>query len=312
MKRLTFLYSFVALLLFSCQNKSKDNSTDTYTSGVISIAVDESFQPIVQQELDVFEAQFPQAGIVPTYTNEVNAINLLLKDSVRFAIATRALSSGEENYLISKKFSPRSYKIATDGMALIINKQNPDSLISVNNIRSILTGEVKDWNEIYPTSKLGKFIVVFDNPNSSTVRFAIDSICHGKPLSSGLNAQSTNQEVINYVSKTKNAIGIIGSNWLTNVNDTTNLSFNDKVRVMSVSAGSVATVDNSYKPFQAYLFYGYYPLSRNIFIILNDPRGSLPSGLTSFFTSDRGQRIILKSGLVPATQPVRIVNIKDQ
>ncbi|MHB9141404.1 MAG: PstS family phosphate ABC transporter substrate-binding protein, partial [Paludibacter sp.] len=275
-------------------------------------AVDESFHPIVQQELDVFEAQFPQAGIVPVYTNEVNAINLLLKDSVRFAIATRALSPGEENYLISKKFSPRSYKIATDGIALIINKQNPDSLISVNNIRSILTGDVKNWNEIYPASRLGKFIVVFDNPNSSTVRFAIDSICHGKALSSGLKAQSTNQEVINYVSKTKNAIGIIGSNWLNNVKDTTNLSFNDQVRVMSVSAGSVANVDNSYKPFQAYLFYGYYPLSRNIFIILNDPRGSLPSGLTSFFTSDRGQRIILKSGLVPATQPVRIVNIKDQ
>ncbi|MFA6580710.1 MAG: substrate-binding domain-containing protein [Paludibacter sp.] len=312
MKSFKFLYLFVSLLLFSCQNKSKDNSTDTYTSGVISIAVDESFQPIVQQELDVFEAQFPQAGIVPVYTNEVNAINLLLKDSVRFAIATRALSPGEENYLISKKFSPRSYKIATDGIALIINKQNPDSLISVNNIRSILTGDIKNWNEIYPASRLGKFIVVFDNPNSSTVRFAIDSICHGKALSSGLKAQSTNQEVINYVSKTKNAIGIIGSNWLNNVKDTTNLSFNDQVRVMSVSAGSVATVDNSYKPFQAYLFYGYYPLSRNIFIILNDPRGSLPSGLTSFFTSDRGQRIILKSGLVPATQPVRIVNIKDQ
>ncbi|MFA5044743.1 MAG: substrate-binding domain-containing protein [Paludibacter sp.] len=312
MKSFKFLYLFVSLLLFSCQNKSKDNSTDTYTSGVISIAVDESFQPIVQQELDVFEAQFPQAGIVPVYTNEVNAINLLLKDSVRFAIATRALSPGEENYLISKKFSPRSYKIATDGIALIINKQNPDSLISVNNIKSILTGDVKNWNEIYPASRLGKFIVVFDNPNSSTVRFAIDSICHGKALSSGLKAQSTNQEVINYVSKTKNAIGIIGSNWLNNVKDTTNLSFNDQVRVMSVSAGSVATVDNSYKPFQAYLFYGYYPLSRNIFIILNDPRGSLPSGLTSFFTSDRGQRIILKSGLVPATQPVRIVNIKDQ
>ncbi|MDD5185083.1 MAG: substrate-binding domain-containing protein [Paludibacter sp.] len=312
MKSFKFLYLFVSLLLFSCQNKSKDNSTDTYTSGVISIAVDESFQPIVQQELDVFEAQFPQAGIVPVYTNEVNAINLLLKDSVRFAIATRALSPGEENYLISKKFSPRSYKIATDGIALIINKQNPDSLISVNNIRSILTGDIKNWNEIYPASRLGKFIVVFDNPNSSTVRFAIDSICHGKALSSGLKAQSTNQEVINYVSKTKNAIGIIGSNWLNNVKDTTNLSFNDQVRVMSVSAGSVANVDNSYKPFQAYLFYGYYPLSRNIFIILNDPRGSLPSGLTSFFTSDRGQRIILKSGLVPATQPVRIVNIKDQ
>jgi len=60
------------------------------------------------------------------------------------------------------------------------------------------------------------------------------------------------------------------------------------------------------------MFYGYYPLVRNIFIILNDPRSSLPSGFTNFLTGDKGQRIILKSGLVPATQPVRIVSIKEE
>lgn len=312
MLKFKFLSIFCFLLLFSCQNKSKDKFTDTYSSGVIPIAVDENFQPIIQEEIDVFEALFPKTGIVPNYTNEVNAINLLLKDSVRLVIATRPLSSNEENYLKSKKFSPHSYKLATDGIALIINNHNPDSLITLNDIRKILTGEVLNWKEIYPKSKLGKFQVVFDNKNSSTVRYAIDSICNGKPLSNKLNAQNTNLEVIDYVSKTPNAIGIIGVNWLGNHKDTTNLSFKNEIRVMAVSAESEATVANSYRPFQAYLFYGYYPLTRNVYIILNDPRGSLPSGFTSFLTLDRGQRIILKSGLLPATQPVRIVHIKDE
>lgn len=306
------LILFLALLLFSCQNKSKDGLTDTYTAGVIKIAVDESFRPIIQEELDVFEAQFVQAGIVPQYTNEVDAINNLLKDSVRLAIVTRALSVNEENSLKSRKFSPRYYKLATDAIALIINTENRDSLICVSDLRKILTGEYKMWNEIFPNSKLEKINVVFDNPNSSTVRFAIDSICNGKPLSTELSAQKTNSEVVDYVSKTPNSIGIIGVNWLGNRKDTSNLSFKNDVRVMSVSNESFATVENSYKPFQAYLFYGYYPLTRSVYIILNDPRGGLPSGLTSFLTSDRGQRIILKSGLVPATQPIRIVNVKDE
>lgn len=300
------------LFLVSCQTKNKDGQTDTYTSGVIRIAVDESFKPIIQEELDVFEAQFPSAGIVPKYTDEVEAINELLKDSVRVAIVTRALSTKEEDFMKSRKFSPKSYKLATDGIALIINNQNPDSLITVADIRKILTGEAINWKDIYPTSKLGKLQVVFDNPNSSTVRYAIDSICNGKSLSTGLNAQKTNLEVINFVSKTPGSIGIIGVNWLSNKKDTTNLSFNNNVRVMAVSNEIVATNENSYKPFQAYLFYGYYPLTRSVYIILNDPRGALPSGLTSFLTSDRGQRIILKSGLVPSTQPVRIVSIKDE
>ena len=311
MRKFKLLSTFFVMFLFSCQTKSKDKFTDTYASGVIPIAVDANFQPIIQEELDVFEALYPKAGIIPKYTNEVEAINLLLKDSVRVAIATRPLSVNEEDYMKSKKFSPHSYKLATDGIALIINNENSDSLITVSQIRNILTGKVTNWNEIYPHSKLGKFQVVFDNPNSSTVRYAIDSICNGLPLSKKLNAQNTNLEVIDFVSKTPNAIGIIGVNWLGNQKDTSNLSFKNEIRVMAVSGEADATVNNSYKPFQAYLFYGYYPLTRNIYIILNDPRGSLPSGLTTFMTSDRGQRIILKSGIVPATQPIRIVNIKD-
>lgn len=312
MHKFKIIAFFSVLLLLSCQTKSKkDKFTDTFTTGVIPITVDENLKPIVKEELDVFEAMFPKTGIVPTYTNEVNAINLFLKDSVRVVIATRALSSNEVKFLNSKQFYPHSYILATDGIALIINNQNPDSLITVSQIRDILTGKVANWKDVYPKSKLGKFKIVFDNPNSSTVRYAIDSICNGQALSKNLFAQKTNPEVIDFVAKTPNAIGIIGVNWLGNHKDTTNLSFKNEVRVMSVSGENQATVENSYKPFQAYLFYGYYPLTRNIFVILNDPRGALPTGLTSFLTSDRGQRIILKSGLVPATQPVRIVHIKD-
>ena len=65
----------------ACRHKPKDGLTDTYTSGVIAIAADESFRPIVQEEIDVFEGLFPLAGIVPRYVTEVEAINLLLKDS---------------------------------------------------------------------------------------------------------------------------------------------------------------------------------------------------------------------------------------
>lgn len=300
-------------VLASCNRKPKDGRTDTYTSGVIEIAADESFQPIVQEEIDVFEGIFPLTGIVPRYTTEVDVINLLLKDSVRLAITTRKLTAEEVNSFHSRKFYPQEIKLATDGLALIVNRQNPDTLISVRDIRRILTGEVKNWKEVYPDSRLKEIRVVFDNPNSSTVRFATDSICGGRPLSiTEVKALRTNQQVIDYVAQTPGAMGVIGVNWLGNRSDTTNLSFRDEIRVMAVSAKEVATSENSYKPYQAYLYYGDYPLARSIYILLNDPRNSLPWGFASFLTSDRGQRIILKSGLVPATQPVRIVDVKDE
>lgn len=127
-----------------------------------------------------------------------------------------------------------------------------------------------------------------------------------------MKALTTNREVIDYVARTPDAIGIIGVNWLSDRNDSTGLSFSKEVRLMSVSAADKAMPDNSYKPYQAYLYYGDYPLARSIYALLNDPRSALPWGFASFLASDRGQRIILKSGLVPATQPVRVVNVKDE
>lgn len=299
-------------LLSACQGKPKDGLTDTYTSGVIAIAADESFRPIVQEEIDVFEGMFPLAGIVPRYVTEVEAVNLLLKDSLRLAITSRRLTSEEMNSFHSRKFYPQEIKIATDGLALITHRGNRDTLITMKDIRRILTGDAKRWKDIYPDSRLEDIRLVFDHKNSSTVRFAVDSICKGASLSDQVKALKTNKEVIEYVARTPDAIGVIGVNWLSDKNDSTGLSFSKEVQVMSVSAADKATPENSFKPYQAYLFYGDYPLARSIYALLNDPRSALAWGFTSFLSSDRGQRIILKSGLVPSTQPVHVVNVKDK
>lgn len=312
-KQLLPLSLLVALVaLGACKQKPKDGRTDTYTTGTVTIAADESFQPIVQEEIDVFEALYPMADIQPRYVTEVEAINLLLKDSLRLVIASRRLTPEEKYSFNSRKFFPQEIKIATDGLALITNLANPDSLISVDAIRGILTGEKKQWKDIYPNSRLGDIQLVFDNKNSSTVRFAIDSICHGKALAGNVSALKTNKEVISYVAKTPGAMGIIGVNWLSDRNDSTGLSFHKEVRVMSVSHSTRPTLEDSFKPYQAYLYYGDYPLARDIYALVNDPRNGLCWGFSGFLTSYRGQLIIQKSGLLPATQAVRIVNVKDE
>lgn len=302
------------LLLCSCKDKkSTDGWTDTLNSGSIPVAIDEGFKPIIEEERAVFEGLNSAVHIKPIYCSEVDAINKLLKDSVRLVVATRRLSPKEIQSFNSRKFYPREVLMAYDAVGLIANNQNPDSLITVDQVRKILTGKITKWKEIYPKSKLGNIQIVFDNPNSSTVRFAKDSICLGKPFATkGINAQKTNLEVFDYVSKTPNAIGIIGVNWLGVKSDTTNLTFKKEVRVMAVSKEDVADPSNSYKPYQAYIALGDYPFYRAVYVLLNDPRQGLSSGFANFLTADKGQRIILKSGLVPATQPVRIVNVKDE
>lgn len=312
MKPGIFFYITISILLLSCKGNKNTSPEDTPTSGVVAIASDECYAPLIQEEIAVFESIYKEAGIVPYFSGETETINRLLNDSTWLAIASRPLTEEETNYMNSKKLFPKTVKIATDAVALIINKQNTDSLIGIPVLKDILTGKIKNWKELTPGSKLGAIKVVFDNPNSGTVRYAIDSICGGNPLGTGLQAQKSNRAVLDYVSHTPGALGIIGVNWISNPQDSTCLSFIDSIRVMAVSRYREATPGNSFKPFQAYIALNDYPMTRPVYIILSEPRNGLSSGFTSFVSSDRGQRIILKSGILPATQPVRLVNVRDK
>ncbi|MDR1718500.1 MAG: substrate-binding domain-containing protein [Dysgonamonadaceae bacterium] len=312
-----FIVGCLGLLMMlpftSCKQEKKQGKwQDTTTTGMIPIACDECFLPIIKEEINVFESIYKSATILPIYTDEVESIDLLIKDSVRVAVVSRGLTENEKAIIKSKRMEVRERKIAVDAIALIVNRSNPDSLMGIPTLQKILTGDVTTWEQINPASKLGKIDVMFDNPNSSTVRYAIDSLCRGRKLSETLYAQKNNMDVVNMVSKLPNGLGIIGVNWVSNENDSTNMSFNDKIKVMYVSRYEHATLENSYQPYQAYIALDDYPMTRNVYILLSDPRSGLSTGFTSFVMSDRGQKIILKSGILPATQPVRIVSVKDE
>ncbi|MGC3978162.1 MAG: substrate-binding domain-containing protein [Paludibacteraceae bacterium] len=307
MKKAFLFLLVIALLMSSCGEKKKDkNDGNTRRSGFIKIAVDETMRNVIQSEVDVFEGLYP-ADIEPIYTTENNAIELLKQDTVRLVVASRGLTKAEMRYFSDRQFSPKVIRIAIDAVALIIHPNNPDSIINVQNLKKILTGEVKNWKEIYPSSKLGKIQVVFDNTNSSIVRYAADSICKDKPLSKELNALELNKEVVEYVAKTPNAIGLIGVSLISNEKDSASVDFTRKIQVMRVSKEEKPERSNSVQPYQYYIYTMQYPLTRSIYIIVNDFRGELPTGFTGFVTGDKGQRIIKSAGLLPVTMPVNQV-----
>lgn len=302
-------------LLLSCSDKPKNGRTDTYSKGEISFASDDSFSPIIEEQLDIFGSMYPEAKVKPIYTNELDAVNMLMTEKVWLAITTRNFTPKEKKNLQDRKFMPRAIPLAYDGLALIVNNANPDTCLSVKDIKRILSGEVKNWKDVFPESKLGEFDVVFDNAKSSTVHYCADSILGGKPINSpNITAVKKSEEVVNYVSRHENALGVIGSNWLNDKRDTTNITFNKNIRVVAVSRLDKATPMNSWKPYQYYIFNGNYPLVRTIYALLNDPRNGLPWGFSSFLQSPKGQLIFFKAGLLPTRGELNIreVNVSNK
>lgn len=308
-----FLFPFflMGIMLFiSCD--SKKGSKSTPTSGSASIYVDQTFESIIDEEVQVFESIYPQAHITPHFVSETQALNALLNDSTRFIVCSRPLTARENRFLERKKLFPRTSIIATDGIALVINRQNRDSLITVDQLRQLLTGTIKDWNQIAKGSTLGKVKVLFDNQGSSTVRYLLDSLCKGKDISPNISALHKNQDVIRYVAGTPNALGVIGISWISNPRKSQSRDLRSRIRVMAVSDAKTPTSSSYYQPDQSYLLSRQYPLYRSVYTIITDPESGLPTGFASFLSSDRGQRIILKSEIAPAAMPVRAIHVNSE
>ena len=240
---------------------------------------------------------------------------MLLKNKVMLTITARKFTQKEYDYLKGTDQLPEAVPLAYDGMALICNNKNLDSCITVNDVKRILTGKATKWSDVNKGSKLGDIWVCFDNKKSSAVSFCVDSILGGKTIDNpNIFAAKDSKDVINYVARTPNAIGIIGSNWLNDKRDSTNTTWNKSITVMSVSKLDKATPMNSWKPYQAWLLNGRYPFVRTIYALLNDPKRGLPWGFAHFIESPRGQLIIFKSGLLPTRGEIAIrdVNVNNK
>lgn len=300
---------YFTLFLVSCGNNKSTSKVqkDTPTSGFIKIMADESLAPVVNAEIEVFLATYLEAHIQPIFKGEVEVVKKLVLDSIHSVILTRPLNKEEKDFFTQKSLIPKETKIAIDAIAFITHKENPDSEFTATQIQDILSGKIQKWKAINPKNPSDSIRIVFDNPNSSTARYVKEKFNQNKDLPKNCFAVNTNEEVMNYVEKHKNAIGVIGVNWISDIDDTQIQKFRKRFHVVGV----ISEKDNiAYQPYQSYIADGNYPYTREIYFISTEPHRGLGTGLGAFIAGHRGQKIIQKAGLVPATMPVRVVEIK--
>ncbi len=326
MKRHTLLAVAVALIASaatSCMKYQKPNS-DTATSGTMTMVCDNSFQNIMEQEIEVFEFQYPEAHILARYAPEKVAVDSLMKLNTKTIVIPRDLTKDEVKSLRNKRLITKSKKIAVDAVALIVNPDNPVSILSVSEIGDILTGKLTDWNQIEP-SKLGDIKVVFDSNFSSTVQYMRDSLMNGQPFGPNVFAQDSIQGVFDAVRKTKSAIGVVGVTWLNTDLDATEMPIADNVKQLeSDDPTQVKEFDSeikvlkvrrdddfhAYQPYQQYIYDGSYPLFRQIYMITVGANGGLNHGFYTFVTGKIGQKILLRTGICPAVISPQVVSLE--
>ena len=297
------------LILASCGGMGKTATNETATRGNIRILADESFQPLIETEVFTFTHLYTNAKIKAEYKPEYDVINDFMNDSVKVIVTSKKLSDYQIQYLRDTQIIARTSAYAYDALAIITNRENNDTLLKYNTVKDIFLGKVKTWKEINEKSKLGYIRVIFDNNKSGNIRYFKELFEIKDSLSKSFYAVNNNAEVINFISKNPDALGIISANWISDKDDSLSMSFIRKINVVAVSQQYIN--DGSYyRPHQGFIYDKSYPFIREVYLISRETFTGLGSGFINWACGEQGQRIVLKSGLVPATMPIRLVQIK--
>jgi phosphate transport system substrate-binding protein len=285
------LVGFISLLLFSCKEK-KAQPADSGSSGTIHISVDESFKPIIEEQIEVFHSVYPKARVIAHYKPEADCWNDLSNDSIRMVIVTRKITNDEAGYYAdSLGFYPQSDLLASDAVALVVNRKSPDSVFTKEEVAGMLLG----------TGKL-PYKLVFDGVKAtSTVRYAIDSILKGKLFNTSvITAARSSSEVVEYIADNDGYVGFVGVSWIGNPEEVEQQEMLKKVRIAWLPCDSCEEADTYTKPWQEDILTKRYPYTREIYYVLKENHVGLGKAFVNFMNSDRGQLIFRRGYLVPA------------
>lgn len=331
MKRLTYHLLVAAVAIMAATSCMKyDRSGNTSTSGTATFVCDNTFENIFAQEVDVFEYQYPDAHLLVRYATEAEAFDSLFSLNTRTIVAARDLTSQEKTALKAKyrnerglRVNLRSDLIAVDAVAFIVNDLNTCEKLTVGEIADIVSGRTTRWDELEPSS-LGNIRVIVDETGSSMGTYLRDSVLHGGELGPNVFSAGSVPEVFNIVENNPNAIGVLGVSWITSDMENADLSpaeraaaisnnepvqgatLTQRVKVLKINRNDEV---RAYKPYQQYIFDGSYPFFRQIYMITAASPSNVAGGFYSFVTGPLGQKIILKTGILPARVNIQRVEL---
>lgn len=299
----------LVLGLMSCGNGKQP--LDNPSRGSIVIAADESFRPLVTQLTSAYAGIYPNVHFTVVYKPEKEAIHMMLQDSARIAFTTRTLTKQERAVLDKLKIVGSVTKLATDGVALIINRSNTDSLITMSELRSIFKGQINQWSQLKGGNQSGPITLVFDNNNSSNLEFVLHTFGITDVRNLRIFTTKSNREVIEFVRKNPSALGFIGVNWISDGDEPLTAELSQDLRVVGLSPKDNPTKrDDYFQPFQEDLGMQRYPLRRPVYALSRETHPGLGGGLINYVARDAGSLIIYKLGLWPSVPYNREINLR--
>ncbi|MDP2885775.1 MAG: substrate-binding domain-containing protein [Ignavibacteria bacterium] len=298
--------SFILLVSGCAPEKS-----ETATRGNLHVLIAESTAPAMVEQVNQFLSIYAKNGANITYevVSSEQAIRRLLRDSVRFIITTRPLTSAERQQMpVVEGFDLNEVLVAYDGIAVVTHHKNPVEQLTTIELTKILSGEIKQWNQLsHPEGMKGTIELLFED-SSDVTSFIDGRILHGQPVRKDAERTGSSLQTLRLLVERPRSIGLVGGTWIDSARVPAKVLNIAETRQITDTTYRVppGAFGKFYSPHPANVYRTFYPLKRGIYVYTFCPVGSLASGFGAFVANKDGQRLLLNRNIVPGTQPIRL------
>lgn len=226
---------------------------------------------------EIYMKENPGVSIRIEGGGTAEGIKSLIKNEIDICTASRNLKP-EEAKLLADYYGSLGmvFLIAKDGLSIYLNPGNNINNLSLQQLKQIYTGEIKNWKNI--GGKDARIIPVTRNPNSGTYFFFKEHILDGEEYTDDKIVKSTTGEIINFVAENENAIGYGGMGYQGNV-------IHSKIEGVEPNSENIRN--------------DTYPITRYLHFFTTKIPGGKVKSFIDWVLSPAGQSVIRKSGYIP-------------
>ena len=261
---------FLAALIAGCSSKSEK----------VVIRGSNTFgEELSPRLIDEYKKEHPGVVFDAEFKGTSYGFGALITGNCDIAAASREVNTNEVALTHDTGVEFKDYVIGSYSVAVVVNAANPVGNLSLDHVRDIFTGAVKNWKEVGGTDS--PIHLYIRSPISGTYLGFQEVAMEKKPYAIGVKAMTNHTEIVRSVATDASGIGY------------SSIDLTKTPGVKSVSIGGVALTPDSVNKSK-------YPYARTLRLYTNKPKeSSVVSDFIKFVQSPRGQQIVSETGNVP-------------
>jgi phosphate transport system substrate-binding protein len=234
--------------------------------------------PIAKAFAEYYISKHPDVNITVSESGSGNGAKSLINAACDVATMSRPMKNSEMKAAQDAGILPIEHIVAMDGIAVVVHPSNPLANLTVEKIRDIYTGKIRNWKELGGPDQ--PIVVISRDTNSGTYETFETMVLKGAKMAGNVEYVGSNGAIRQRVLSTPAAIGYVG------------LAFIDGVKALTVNGIEVTPETVTSKK---------YPISRPLYMYTNGrpKQGTVLYDFINLADTPEGKKIIESTGFVP-------------